>query len=213
MHTLVIALLAVSLTPAERVHQFVRAEHGWRSASAAALQPFHDDPQAHLPTLLEYLDPASVSDDDSFQRRRYAANAAGLLAGECGKDGRAALLTALEALRKLRVDLLAQADKLRAALPKQYTDKDREPLQAIGRRIDRLLSAEGAALYALAGVKDDGAVKLVLARLEKDFDLQLISLDYLATVAPKDPTVLSAVASLEKSTQSPMIRARLKQFP
>ena len=210
MLTLISLLLTV--TPAERVDAFVRAEHGARGTTSADRQPFRDDPGGHLPTLLAYLDPVAVSNDDDFQRRRYAANAAGILARECGAKGQTALLDVLKRLKDLRLLLLDEAAILRAALPKQYTDQDREPLQKVGRRIDRLLSAEGAALYAFAFALDPRAVDHVLARLEKDFDLQLVSIDYLQAVAPKDPKVQSAVAALEKSTTSPMIRARLKGF-
>ena len=188
----------------------VGSPHGFHPtagpAIGKALEEVKGDQAGYLPLLEARLDPRRLDAIDATDREqvKWIGNCAALLVN-LGDDGRRVLAERLDELTASRDLLQAKIEPLLAEFRAQ-PGGDIRPARELQDRIEAHMAIEQSIVRNLASVRDGRVADRLLARLDRDVDLQLVYVEYLAAVATERPDVRVALAKLSQTTPRPEVR-------
>ncbi len=200
MHFFIASLLALTISPGEKLELFLAAPHGLSAAQLGEAEIACADPSGKQ-VLEKWADPSRLQPDkaplDSFKAR----NAFLLLATRCGTKGSDEVVSKLRDVRTERVDTWLQ---LKARVdPKKPTPNATSA--ALLKHYEDLIVVERQGLRTFAAKHDKALVADLLPRVQTDELLQLDMVAYFTAVAPRDPAVKNELVQLRGNTKSQLL--------
>lgn len=197
MHSLILTILAMTLTPGEEIDRILASPHGIDSTLAARAEAACADPDGWQ-MVDKWSDPELLRPGKSPLEVYKATNAFVVLSTMCGKQGASEAVKKLQAARKARdaawADLLARVD------PKN-PKPDPAAKELLGF-VEGLFTVERQGMQMFGAAKDDSLLADLLLRVQTDAPLQLAMIAYFSAVAPGDSSVKQELTKLRNNTKN-----------